>query len=125
MSEPTINLTLVSPHGSYGDRESQNGIRAFNSAVSQAGAKHSIGVFTVDSADQVQDLLLTGTFGVYLAKHTFPSIVKAIGDWLVAREGRTVKIKVDGVEIEAKSADEAERLMKLALDSLPPKGPGE
>lgn len=101
-------------------REYQETIGDVLAASRVDGVKTMPRIFTMDSVDAVGGY--TGEF-IAIAKALGPATIAALGGWLAGRNGRKVRIKVDGIEVEAssmKQLDEAiKRVEQVKRDSEP------
>ena len=112
----TIPLLLTAVAGPGEDASGKDGAE---SQLVQSLKEHHIAVypryFTRDSVGEGATYLGQA---IEVVEKTLPVVGTVIGVWLRGRFGRKVKIKVgdDGIEVEAQTADDAERLLAAAKE---------
>ena len=109
-----IRLTLV-PAGDDGDRFSegcQRELRHFYDQLRAAQMKVRPRIFTMDSVGASGGLV--GEFVIPLAQVIGPMLGGAAVAWLQGRAGRKLRLKVGDIEVEARTQEEIEQLLRQA-----------
>jgi cytoskeletal protein CcmA (bactofilin family) len=95
----------------------QETLRAFEAAVTAAG-------FDISATSVLQESVdapgggLTGQFVIALVtnKDLWIALGSVLVGWLTARNGRKLKVKVDGIEVEGQTAEDVRELLKSAQE---------
>jgi hypothetical protein len=109
-----IRLTLV-PAGDDGDRFSegcQRELRHFYDQLRAGQTQVRPRIFTMDSVGAGGGLV--GEFVIPLAQVIGPVLGGAAVAWLQGRAGRKLRLNVGDVEVEARTPEEIEQLLKQA-----------
>lgn len=83
----------------------------FRTILKEQDIKYSERMFFRDSVDS-GGITLLGEFTI-LAKVLGPVAIGAIGHWVVAKQGRKVRVKMGDIEAEAASVEEVKELLAL------------
>ena len=108
-----VRVTLVrapqDPH-QFSDQHQQV-LKALTSALEQNGVQVTP-YFDIQASAGVSGGL-SGLLSIAIPA-TMPVVGTILGAWLTGRNGRKVRVKVGDIEIEAATAEEAERLLERA-----------
>ena len=96
------------------DPQYQEELRAFGQSLRAAGVTFSQRAIAFDSIDAHGYPL--GDFLVALAPTVLPAVAAIVVTWLRVRAGRKVRVKVGDTHVEARTAEEAEKLLKVAAE---------
>ncbi|MFM0205683.1 hypothetical protein PQR53_38410 [Paraburkholderia fungorum] len=110
----TLRLTLVrsaDDHAAFSPGY-QAELRQFYQLVRADGTRVSAVAFTVDSVGASGGLM--GEFVIPLAQVIGPVLGGAAVAWLQGRAGRTLRLKVGDLEVEARTPEEIGQLLKQA-----------
>ncbi len=109
LDEITVVLKRSPDDPEQFSREYQETIGNVLAASWADGVKTMPRIFTMDAVDAVGGY--TGEF-IAIAKSLGPATIAALGGWLAGRNGRKVRIKVDGIEVEASSMKQLDEALK-------------
>jgi hypothetical protein len=112
---PDVKLRLMraSDDPAVEDPAFQTELRTFSGSLRAAGVRFSQRVMTFDAVDATGYALAE-----YVVKELGPAAIgvigTAVGAWISGRSGRKMRLKVDGIEVEARTIEEVEQLLQRA-----------
>jgi hypothetical protein len=115
---PTLGVRLIraADDPPLVSREYQEAIAEFSKSLEAGGIQSSARSFAFDGVGGGGGL--SGEFALKVLTIVWPSLITGIAGWLHGRSGRKVRLKVgaDGIEVEASTVKEVEKLLAYALE---------
>ena len=111
MKEPKFHVTLIPARDEPPVCELQKELGEFDDRTRSVSAE-----IRLEAAFNNAIPPLSGDFVLKLVSSVGPVLGVAVGSWLRGRYGRKVRLKIDGIEAEASTPEDVEKLLNKAQE---------